>query len=173
MLIPQTIKINGTKYKLIPATKHYKNLVDNIYGYIDDNQKVKAEALLEELGRTYGKHLQDYKEAKIALQLNSAEDKPQQSKSPNCLHTVQEEKLKAHFTRKVTPCEMAKLDQFNIDEECIPIARVIDFCVVDIDGIATEVTDFNITYKNDIRINGKQVHMSLNDINRLDEDMCK
>ena len=94
-------------------------------------------------------------------------------KSIGCLHTLQEEKLRAYFTRKVTPCEMAKLDQFNIDEECIPTARVIDFCVVDIDGVATEVTDFNTTYKTDIRINGKQVYMSLNDINLLDEDMCK
>ena len=70
MLIPQTVKINGVKYKLIPDTKHYKNLIDNLYGYIDDNQKVKAETLLEELGSTYGKHLQDYEEAQFAIKLN-------------------------------------------------------------------------------------------------------
>ena len=78
------------------------------------------------------------------------------STAPNpmgCLHTLQEEKLRAYFT--------------------IPTARVIDFCVVNIDGVATEVTDFNTTYKTDIRINGRQVYMSLEDINLLDEDMCK
>ena len=70
MLIPQTIKINGVWYKLIPDTKQYKNLVDNICGYIEDNQKIKAEELLEELGNTYGTHLQDYKEAQFAINLN-------------------------------------------------------------------------------------------------------
>ena len=44
--------------------------MDNIYGYIEDNQKIKAEALLEELGNTYGTHLQDYKEAQCAINLN-------------------------------------------------------------------------------------------------------
>lgn len=53
---PQTIVINDTRYKLVPDTQDYHNLLDRIYYHIeDDGNMSKAEKLqsLHDRGSSY------------------------------------------------------------------------------------------------------------------------
>lgn len=65
----QNITINGINYKLIPDSTEYNNLIDNLFGYIEDENLEKSLEFLSKLENEWGNHLSSYQEAKELIKI--------------------------------------------------------------------------------------------------------